>query len=319
MGPYQTIPKARASGGLRSRVAARPDRPQYAAFGCDHEPHDLHTNQALLAWRCDGRAAGAREISAPMKFAIIVPVRLASTRLHQKMLYKVMEKPVILWTAERIRSEAPEFPLFFAVDGEILQELLTDAGFQTIMTDPAHACGTDRIAEANRTLGAEYVINVQGDEPVVTGNQIRQLATMIAGDVPMATLGTPLRREANYLDPHHVKLVCDINGHAISFSRAPIPYFRDTQGIFDAKAAARCPVLIHLGLYAYRGDFLEAFSKMPPGKLEDIEKLEMLRVLERGYRIAVGVSNDKLIQINTLQQALEFEQFVKERLPSPSL
>jgi 3-deoxy-manno-octulosonate cytidylyltransferase (CMP-KDO synthetase) len=254
-----------------------------------------------------------------MKCAIIVPARLASTRFRQKMLHQVMGKPVILWTAERIRSEAPEFPLYFAVDSEILRKLLTDSGFQTIMTDPAHACGTDRIAEANRMLGAEYVINVQGDEPTVTGEQIRQLATMIAGDVAMATLGTPLRNEEDYLDPNHVKLVCDVNGHAITFSRAPIPFFRDSGGVFDAEAAARCPVLIHLGLYAYRGDFLEAFSKMPNGILEDIEKLEMLRVLERGYRIAVGVSNDFLIEIDTLQQALEFEQFVKDRLPSLSL
>jgi 3-deoxy-manno-octulosonate cytidylyltransferase (CMP-KDO synthetase) len=253
-----------------------------------------------------------------MKFAIIVPARLASTRFRQKMLYEVMGKPVILWTAERILSEAPEFPLFFAVDSDILQKLLTNAGFQTIMTDPAHACGTDRIAEANRTLKAEYVINVQGDEPTVTGDQIRQLATMITGDVAMATLGTPLRNAEDYLDPNHVKLVCDVNGHAITFSRAPIPYFRDAHGVFDAEAAAGCSVLIHLGLYAYRGDFLETFSKMPHGKLEDIEKLEMLRVLERGCRIAVGVSNDCLIEIDTLQHALEFEQFVKDRLPSPS-
>ena len=254
-----------------------------------------------------------------MKCAIIVPARLASTRFQQKLLYAVMGKPVILWTAERIRSEAPEFPLYFAVDSEILRKLLEDAGYQTIMTDPAHACGTDRIAEANRLLGAEYVINVQGDEPTVTGEQIRQLAALIEGDVAMATLGTPLHRAEDYLNPNHVKLVCDVNGHAITFSRAPIPYFRDSHGAFDPAAAARCPVLIHLGLYAYRGDFLEAFSKMPPGKLEELEKLEMLRVLERGYRIAVGVSNDFLIEIDTLQQALEFEQFVKDRLLSPSL
>ena len=254
-----------------------------------------------------------------MKCAVIVPARLASTRFPQKLLYEVLGKPVILWTAERIRSEAPEFPLFFAVDSDVLRKPLADAGYQAIMTDPAHACGTDRIAEANRAVGAEYVINVQGDEPTVTGEQIRQLAALIAGDVAMATLGTPLRTEEDYLNPNHVKLVCDVNGHAITFSRAPIPYFRDAHGVFDAAAAARCPVLIHLGLYAYRGDFLEAFSKMPPGRLEEIEKLEMLRVLERGYRIAVGVSNDFLIEIDTLQQALEFEQFVRDRLGSPSL
>ena len=248
-----------------------------------------------------------------MKCAIIVPARLASTRFPQKLLYEVMGKPVLLWTAERIRTVAPEFPLSFAVDSERLRDLLENAGYQAILTDPAHACGTDRIAEANRLLQAEYVINVQGDEPTVTGEQIRQLAALIQGDVAMATLGTPLRTEADYFNPNHVKLVCDAKGHAIYFSRAPIPYFRDADGAFDAVAAAQCPVLIHLGLYAYRGDFLEAFSKMPPGTLEDLEKLEMLRVLERGYRIAVGISDDFLIEIDTMQQAREFEQFLKNR------
>jgi 3-deoxy-manno-octulosonate cytidylyltransferase (CMP-KDO synthetase) len=252
-----------------------------------------------------------------MKYAIIVPARLASTRFPQKLLHKVLGKPVLLWTAERIRSEAPEFPLYFAVDSEVLRKLLDDAGYLALMTDPGHACGTDRIAEANRTLQAEYVINVQGDEPTVTGEQIRQLAALIEGDVAMATLGTPLPSGEDYLNPNHVKLVCDQNGHAIYFSRAPIPYFRDTHGVFDGDAAARCPVLIHLGLYAYRGDFLEAFSTMPPGTLEEIEKLEMLRAIERGYRIAVGISPDFLIEIDTPQQALEFEQSVKNRFSSP--
>jgi 3-deoxy-manno-octulosonate cytidylyltransferase (CMP-KDO synthetase) len=246
-----------------------------------------------------------------MKFAIIVPARLASTRLPRKMLHEVMGKPIILWTAERIRSEAPEFSLCFAVDSEILLKTLHDAGYEAIMTDHRHACGTDRIAEANRTLGADYVINVQGDEPTVTGEQIRQLATLIEGDVEMATLGTPLTREEDYLNPNHVKLVCDARGQAIYFSRAPIPYFRDSNGIFDPAAAKQCPVLIHLGLYAYRADFLESFSNLEPGRLEGLEKLEMLRAIERGYRIAVGISADFLIEIDTLEQVLEFEQFAK--------
>ena len=219
-----------------------------------------------------------------MKTAVIVPARLASTRLPRKLLHEVMGKPVILWTAERIQSEAPEFPLYFAVDSEILFKILKDAGFQAIMTDPGHACGTDRIAEANRTLCVDHIINVQGDEPTVTGEQIRQLATLIERDVEMATLGTPLVREEDYFNPNHVKLVCDAKGRAIYFSRAPIPYFRDSQGAFDLAAAKHCPVLIHLGLYAYRGDFLESFSKLEPGRLEDLEKLEMLRAIEAGKR-----------------------------------
>ena len=247
-----------------------------------------------------------------MKHAIIVPARVASTRFPQKLLHQVRGKPVLLWTADRICAEAPEIPLWFAVDSEPLHKLLVNAGYQVLMTDPAHTCGTDRIAEANRQIGADYVINVQADEPLVTGAQIRRLAELIVGEAEMATLGTPLKYEKDFLNPNHVKLICDAKGHAIYFSRSPIPYFRDSNGMFDVQRAATVPVLIHLGLYAYKKSFLETFSKMAPGKLEQIEKLEMLRVIEQGYRIAVGVTEDALIEIDTREQAAEFEAVVKE-------
>jgi 3-deoxy-manno-octulosonate cytidylyltransferase (CMP-KDO synthetase) len=251
-------------------------------------------------------------------FAIIVPARVASTRFPKKLLHEVRGKPVILWTAERIRSEAPEFPLYFAVDHAELSRLLMGAGFEAIMTDPAHSCGTDRIAEANRQIGAEFVINVQADEPLVTGTQIRQLVELIQCDVEMATLGTPLKYERDFFNPNHVKCLCDTSGRALYFSRAPIPYFRDINGAFDENLAASVPVLIHLGLYAYRAAFLERFSQLLPGKLEQIERLEMLRVLEAGWRIQVGVTYDALIEIDTPQQAAEFEAVVKEHFPVKS-
>ncbi|MHC4909716.1 MAG: 3-deoxy-manno-octulosonate cytidylyltransferase [Planctomycetota bacterium] len=247
-----------------------------------------------------------------MKTAIIVPARVASTRFPQKLLHEIHGKPVLLWTAERIRAEAPEYPLFFAVDNDSLRTILADAGYDAIMTDVAHACGTDRIAEANRTIGAEYVVNVQADEPTVTGDQIRQLATLIETDVAMATLGSPLLHDRDYHNPNHVKLIRDQHGRAIYFSRSPIPYFREAQGVFDPALAPENTVLIHLGLYAYTRDFLEAFASMKPGVLENLEKLEMLRVLEHGERIAVGVSSDALIEIDTPEQAAEFEQSVRD-------
>jgi len=248
-----------------------------------------------------------------MKFAILVPARIGSTRFPQKLLHEIRGKPVLLWTADRIKSEAPDYPIYFAVDHERLKEILEAAGYNALLTDPAHSCGTDRIAEANRELQAEYVINIQADEPMVTGRQIRQLAELIQGEAEMATLGSLLHYERDYRNPNQVKLICDQQGHAVYFSRSPIPYFRDSQGQFDDKAAADCQVMIHLGLYAYKKDFLEAFAKMPPGKLERIEKLEMLRALETGHRIAVGVSEDALIEIDTPEQAADFEEVIKER------
>ncbi len=257
-----------------------------------------------------------------MKTAILVPARLASTRLHEKMLHSIHGKPVLQWVAERIRDEAPEIPVFFAVDDERIRELLAQSGFEAIMTDSSHTCGTDRIAEANRTVQAEHVINVQGDQALVTGAQIRGLVELIEGDTDMATLGIPLEsyEEFNqrnvddvYNDPGDVKLVRDRNGNAIYFSRAPIPYFRDSGGAYDAATADSCPVLIHLGLYAYTAEFLQRFSSLAPGNLETAEKLEMLRATEHGYRIAVGVCNDPYIEIDTLEQARDFERYLEKQ------
>ena len=250
-----------------------------------------------------------------MNVAIIVPARIGSTRFPKKLLHKIKDKPVIVWTADRIKKEAPEFPLFFAVDHESLADVLRRDGYDVIMTDPAHTCGTDRIAEANRRLKAQYVVNVQADEPLVTGGQIRQLVELVQQDTEMATLGTPVRYDKDYRNPNHVKLVCDDRGYAIYFSRAPIPYLRDTHGAFDPELAAEIPVLIHLGLYAYTGSFLERFCTLTPGKLERVEKLEMLRAMERGHRIKVGVTKEALIEIDTVEQAVEFEQVVTERFP----
>jgi 3-deoxy-manno-octulosonate cytidylyltransferase (CMP-KDO synthetase) len=251
-----------------------------------------------------------------MNVAIIVPARIGSTRFPKKLLHRIKEKPVIVWTADRIKQEAPEFPLYFAVDHESLAEVLRRDGYEAIMTDASHTCGTDRIAEANRRLNARYVINVQADEPLVTGGQIRQLVDLIQGGTEMATLGTPVRYDKDYRNPNHVKLVCDAQGYAIYFSRAPIPYLRDTHGAFVAEVAAGVPVLIHLGLYAYTGAFLERFCTLSPGKLEEVEKLEMLRAMERGHRIKVGVTKEALIEIDTPEQAVEFEQVLTERFPS---
>ena len=139
--------------------------------------------------------------------AIIVPCRLESTRFPRKLLHCVKGKPLVLWVAERIRAEAPEFPCWFAVDDALLAAPLEAAGYRTVMTSVAHQSGTDRLAEANRTVGAAQVINVQADEPLVTGAQIRRLAELIAGPAAMATLATPFKRAEDFLNPNQVKVV----------------------------------------------------------------------------------------------------------------
>ena len=239
--------------------------------------------------------------------ALIVPCRLESTRFPRKLLHLIRGKPLILWVAERISRETPEIPLWFAVDDSLLRTPLAAAGFQTIMTSPAHQSGTDRIAEANRTIKAQRVVNVQADEPLVTAAQIHLLAGLVDHAVPMATLATPFVRAADFLNPNQVKVVIRSDGRALYFSRAPLPFLRDRKGEIDDAWVATNPCFKHLGLYAYRSDLLEKFSGLPPGRYEDIEKLEQLRVLENGHDIKVGLTHDNGIGVDTLADAAKFE------------
>ena len=251
--------------------------------------------------------------------AIIVPCRLESTRFPRKLLHKIKGRPLLLWVAERIAREAPEFPLWFAVDHALLGECVTEAGFRAIMTSGAHQSGTDRIAEANRTVRADKVINVQADEPLVTGGQLRALAGLLAGGAPMATLATPFKRAADFVNPNQVKVVMTAlrpaqggpaARRALFFSRSPMPYARDRAGMVDDAWVAENPCFKHLGLYGYRADLLEKFAKLPMGQLEQIEKLEQLRVLENGYEIACDVTEDPTIGVDTPEDAVKFEQWL---------
>ena len=240
-------------------------------------------------------------------FAIIVPCRLESTRFPRKLLHPIRGKPLVLWVAERIATQAPDFPLWFAVDHESLAECIEGAGFRAIMTDANHPSGTDRIAEANRTVRAGYVLNVQADEPLVTAGQIKALAQLIQGDCPMATLCTPFKRAVDFSNTNQVKVVMTQTGRALYFSRSSMPHSRDLGLTVDDAWVAANPCFKHLGLYAYRADFLEKFVALPPGRLEQIEKLEQLRALENGYPIAIAVTEDPTIGVDTPEDAQRFE------------
>lgn len=245
------------------------------------------------------------------KTAIIVPCRLESSRFPRKLLHVIKGRPLLLWVAERIRREAPEYPLFFAVDDELLAKPLRDAGFEAISTGVGHQSGTDRIAEANRIVGAEQVINVQADEPLVTRAQILTLAGLIDGTADMATLGTPFTSAADFNNPNQVKVVfAPGDGRALYFSRSPIPYARDAGGRADDVWVASNPCYKHLGLYAYKAALIERFASLPQGRYEKIEKLEQLRVLENGFEILCGVTDDPTIGVDTPEDAVKFAQWL---------
>jgi len=260
-------------------------------------------------------------------FSIIVPCRLESTRFPRKLLHPIKGKPLVLWVAERITAQAPDYPLWFAVDHPLLAECIEGAGFRAIMTDASHQSGTDRIAEANRTVRASYVLNVQADEPMVTGGQLQALAKLVQGDCPMATLCTPFKRIVDFYNVNQVKVVMSSSSatasavaktmadksedrperRALYFSRSRMPYSRDLGLTIDDAWVLANPCFKHLGLYAYKADFLEKFVRMAPGQLEQIEKLEQLRVLENGYPIAIDVTEDPTIGVDTPEDAKKFE------------
>ena len=241
------------------------------------------------------------------EIAIIVPCRLESTRFPRKLLHEIRGTPLILWVARRIASEAPEFPLWFAVDDELLAAPLREAGFRTIMTGLEHQSGTDRLAEANLQVGARYVINVQADEPLVTGEQIRKLAELVRGPVAMATLATPFKRVVDFYNANQVKVVMRQDGRALYFSRSRMPFPRDLGLAIEDDWVVSHPCRKHLGLYAYTADLLASFAELPQGALEQIERLEQLRVLENGFDIAVGLTDDPGLGVDTPQDAVRFE------------
>ena len=217
---------------------------------------------------------------------------------------------MIIWVAERLASEVPEIPAVFAVDDEKLSAPLEAAGHRWIMTSAAHQSGTDRLAEANRSIGARIVINVQADEPLVTEAQINALHRMILGGAPMATLATRFHNPGDFANPNQVKVVVGRDGNALYFSRSPIPYARDRAGSVDVAWVEANACYKHLGLYAYNGDFLQEFTSMAPGWLETIEKLEQLRALENGRRIAVGITEDPSVGVDTPEDAAKFEKML---------
>jgi 3-deoxy-manno-octulosonate cytidylyltransferase (CMP-KDO synthetase) len=185
---------------------------------------------------------------------------------------------------------------------------LAAGGFQTILTSASHASGTDRIAEANRTVKADFVVNVQADEPLVSRSQILTLAEAIQSDAPMATLATPFRTSADFANPNQVKVVlARASRRALFFSRSPLPFARDLGGRVDDAWVRSHPCYRHLGLYAYQADLLEKFAKLPLGQLEQIERLEQLRVLENGFPIACDLTDDPTIGVDTLEDAVKFE------------
>lgn len=241
-----------------------------------------------------------------MEIVAVIPARFASTRLPGKPLLTGTGRPLIQHVVEAARKSRRIGRVIVATDDPRIAEAVAKFGGEAVMTRADHPSGTDRVAEVAAGLPeAGIVVNLQGDEPEVSGEALDLVVSLLENDAeaPMATLATPIREESVYRDPSCVKVVCSRAGRALYFSRSPIPFHRDALPASEASLG-----FLHLGLYAYRRDFLLKLGTLPPSPLESAEKLEQLRVLELGYPIAVGFVDEPSVGIDTPE---DYRRFVE--------
>ena len=230
-----------------------------------------------------------------VRFTVLIPARYASSRLPGKPLADLGGKPMVVRVAERARESGAE-RVVVATDDARIEAAAHAHGVDAIITRDDHPSGTDRLAEAAAKLALaddDIVVNVQGDEPLLDPALMRRVAGTLAAsaDASIATACHPIADVGEAFNPNVVKVVLDARGHALYFSRAPIPWAR---GDFSARPPAlppRLPIYRHYGLYAYRVAFLRAFPALAPAPTEAFEALEQLRALHHGYRIAVDVAD----------------------------
>jgi 3-deoxy-manno-octulosonate cytidylyltransferase (CMP-KDO synthetase) len=242
-----------------------------------------------------------------MKTAIVIPARYASQRLPGKPLLRQTGKYLVQHVYERACASRRAGEVLVATDDPRIVAAVESFGGRAVLTRRDHPSGTDRVAEVAQQLDADVLVNLQGDEPLVDPAALDLLADLLRRDpgADMATLAAPIASVEQWRDPQCVKVVCDAAGRALYFSRSPIPYVRDGQPEFDARPAQ---FLQHLGLYAYRRAFLLQLALLPPHPLEEIEKLEQLRVLALGQRIHVGVVPHAARGVDTFE---DYQQFVR--------
>jgi 3-deoxy-manno-octulosonate cytidylyltransferase (CMP-KDO synthetase) len=225
-----------------------------------------------------------------MGFTVIIPARLASTRLPNKPLADLGGVPMVVRVAERARLSGAE-RIIVATDHEEIVAACILHEVEVMLTRADHPSGTDRIAEVARSLPKDAVIvNLQGDEPLVDPALLSATAALIGPGVPMATCAHPLHSADEVFNPNIVKVALDRQGRALYFSRAAIPWHRDGFAADRGQLPAGYAPLRHIGLYAYSNEFLQAYPALEPSPLENIEALEQLRVLWHGYPIAVHVT-----------------------------
>lgn len=251
-----------------------------------------------------------------VRFKVVIPARYGSTRLPGKPLLNIAGKPMIAHVCERA-EEADAEEIIVATDDERIFQAVSDLGFKAVMTRADHQSGTERIAEVARQCGwagDEIIVNLQGDEPLIPPAYIRDAAEILAEQqqAGIATLAAQITDHEEIFNPNAVKVVLNKAGYALYFSRAPIPWERDTFTRSGGAPSGRLPYLRHIGMYAYRVDFLNRYCLWDASLLESIESLEQLRILWHGEAIRVKiVDKTPAAGVDTDEDLLRVEQVLR--------
>ena len=238
----------------------------------------------------------------------VIPARFGSTRFEGKVLADILGKPMIQHVWERAKECKMLDGVIVACDDERIKKACEEFGAEAVMTSKAHASGSDRIIEAVKNLETEIVVNIQGDEPLVEPSMIDDLVRTLIEDktCEMATLIKSIEKEEEINDPNVVKVTVDTKGYALYFSRAAIPFNR------EKVSHKKISYYKHFGLYAYRKNFLMKFKDLPASRLEAVERLEQLRVLEAGYKIKTVETSFDTIAVDTKEDLKRVEDCLKK-------
>lgn len=242
-----------------------------------------------------------------MRITAIIPARIGSSRFPAKALALLDDKPIINHVWQRVQASGIFGDVIVATDSQLIIDAVTEAGGKARMTAADHPSGSDRVAEVARTLDADIIVNVQGDEPFITPAALKTIAGAFTDPtVQMASLMCELVREQDWQDPNVVKVITDLEGNALYFSRAAIPFDR------DHSASALRHVYRHIGIYAWRKETLLRFVSLPPSPLENIEKLEQLRALENGIPIRMLKTDFEGFGIDTPADLQRAQEYIKK-------
>jgi len=251
----------------------------------------------------------------------IIPARYSSTRLPGKSLLPLAGIPMIMHVVERASRARLVSEVIVATDDERILEAVHKHGGEARMTSPAHTSGTDRVAEVAATLDAEFIVNVQGDEPLIDPSTIDAAIQPLLDDdtglVMVSSTSEPISEVEDVFNPSVVKVVCEPDGYALYFSRSPIPYVRPADGLTLEESLRANPDLLsnyrkHSGLYAYRAEFLQQFAEMQPSPLERLEALEQLRAIENGFDIRIVEVEHRSIGVDTQQDYERVKRLIEE-------